>query len=275
MADVSGDMAGTGLDERYHRLVLVDFGPEFRFGFMIAYFRTLAAPRVAALLARTGYGYRRPLKRAHDTGLLMYEMMYHGLDSETGKAVVARLVSIHSRFPGIRQGDYAYVLAAFVVPPVRWAAVAGPRPLTVPEQDTVAAWYAELGRRLGVERPPQRFAEFAALFDDYEARELRHTPAAERLFRTTVASMTGQFRVLSTQTVMLLARLGLDEPAATALGVRPLPSPLRRLLLAALRARARANRRFRGQPTTSWFVPGKATQAYPNGYEMADLGPDV
>src|SRR4051794_37375789 len=83
-----------------------EFRLEHRLGMLLAFWRSGAVPAIADLLDRTGETTLRAGKRADDTGLLMYEMIDHGLASGRGTRAVRRINRIHARFPSITDEQY-------------------------------------------------------------------------------------------------------------------------------------------------------------------------
>lgn len=59
-------------------------------------------------------------KRADDTEILLREATSHHVDSDRGAAAVRRVNYIHGQYPNIKNEDYLYVLALFIMEPVRW-----------------------------------------------------------------------------------------------------------------------------------------------------------
>jgi len=255
----------------YRLVAMVAFPEDVRLGLNLAFYRTFAAPRVAALLVRSGELRRRPAKRVADTGLLVYELVEHGFDHPRGQHVVAALNRMHRRWD-IRQDDYRYVLATFVVIPSRWIDAHGWRPLTAHERQATAAFYRELGLRMGLTDLPATYDDAARLLDDYERRELRDTDAGRALLAATQSVLRRRapqpFRFLSGPALRAL----LGERQCRLLGIPPAGPVTRALLAAGLRARARVIR-ARPPRKDSWFTPGQhASSVYPGGYELEQLG---
>src|SRR5438552_725988 len=168
-----------------HGLTLREEFPwDMRMAFNLAFNRSFALPRVAALLAGTGRVLDDPRRRADDTGLLMYEILVHGFDDPRARAAIRRINEIHRRFE-LHPDDSVYVLAALVVVPMRWLDRYGWRRPADHERAAAATFYRELGRLLGVRGIPDGYDAFAAWYDAYERSELRPTSAAERIERAT------------------------------------------------------------------------------------------
>ena len=152
--------------------MLYDFPKDARIGLNLAFYRVFAIPRIANLLIRTGEMPGRPAKRSYDTGLVMYELITHGFDHPRGREMVRLLNRVHRPWPIIDE-DYRYVLAAFIVVPMRWIERRGWRTLLPAEREASATFYRELGRRMRITDLPPDYAAAAALLDTYEARTWR------------------------------------------------------------------------------------------------------
>ena len=163
--------------EIFRRSAMSELAWEMRFGWNLAFYRAFAVPRMAGLLVRSGELTGRPVKRAYDTGLLMYELFEHGVDHPRGREVIRVLNRMHRRWD-IADDDYRYILAAFAVVPERFAAAHGWRPLGDVEREAAYRVMHEIGTRMSIPGIPASFDALAAYLDEYEAREVRHSAAA-------------------------------------------------------------------------------------------------
>lgn len=258
----------------YRTLVLYEFPFELRFGLNLAFYRTFAAPRIAALLARTGEMAHNPDKRAFDTGLIMYELIAHGYDHPRGQRMVAALNRMHGRWP-IAQDDFRYVLSAFVVAPTRWVDRWGWRHLDPHERVATAAFYAELGRRMAIARVPATYDGFADVFDAYEDAHLAPTDSGDRLMRLTQGVIAEQLpavlRPWGHRVAPRLTSAVIDGRLARCLGLPPASTATVRLAEAVFAARRAVLRRLPPAREAA-FTPGMAVAPYPDGYALADLG---
>ncbi len=255
----------------YRTTALHEFPWDMVTALNLAFYRTFAAPRMAALLVHTGEVLHQPAKRAADTGLFMYELIASGLHSDRGREVVRRLNRMHRQWP-IEAEDYRYVLAAFVVVPTRWINQVGWRRLSDAETDAAVRFYAELGRLMGIRGLPASYLQVAALFDAYERQHLRYSDDSARLLAATRTVLESRLpRRLQFLAGPLLRAL-LDPTLCACFGVRPAGVVLRTVLRTALAAR-RAHLRRRPPRLDPWFTPGRRLSAYPNGYQLSDLGP--
>ncbi|NUT02668.1 MAG: DUF2236 domain-containing protein [Hamadaea sp.] len=261
----------------YRELVLREFWPEIRVGLNLAFYRTYCVPRIARLLLGTGELTGRPLKRAYDTGVIMYELIAHGVDHPRGRQVLWALNRMH-RAHDISDEDYRYVLGTLVFIPTRWVDRYGPRPLTTVQRAATLGFYRQVGAAMGIPAIPATWEGFEAEFEAYERAAFAFDPAAATLLASTKDLMVQRlpkpvrrFGFVRSMTAASLDVL-LDEPARRALG-RPEPSPILRLTVhIGLKLRAWV-RRWRPVPVADQWQPGRANVAYPAGYTLDQIGP--
>lgn len=258
--------------EIYRLTAMLDFAWDMKFGWNLAFYRAFAVPRMARLLVETGEMQGRPVKRAHDTGLLMYELFEHGLDHPRGREVIRRLNRMHHRYE-IHNADYLYILAAFAVVPTRFVDEYGWRRMTLHERQATHAFYYELGRRMAIREIPTSYEELAEYLDVYEERHVRHSDAAVELMDVTLRFLAKRLPPPLDRRPGEVAGAFLDERLRNALGL-PEPLPSTTIGLRAALGTRRAILRRRSPRSTSWFEPGMSNAAYPEGYALEDLGPE-
>src|SRR4051794_36805474 len=133
-----------------------------------ALFRTYAVPSIGRLLYDTGEFTTDTQKRHDDTALVLESVLVDGMESSKGRAAVRRMNQMHGSYD-ISNDDMRYVLATFVVIPVRWNRDYGWRKVTTAELTATVAYYRRLGRLMGITDTPADFAAFEQLLDNYEA----------------------------------------------------------------------------------------------------------
>jgi hypothetical protein len=248
----------------YRDLVMREFWWEARLGLQVAFYRTYAVPGIARLLMSTGELTGRPLKRGYDTGIIMYELIYHGFDHPRGKAMVSLLNRTH-RAHGIPDDQYRYVLGALMFVPTRIIDRFGRRRLSDVERAATFAFYRRLGELMHIGGLPETAEEFESFFDGYE---MGFSEAGAQLFqssKTLVVQRTPRpLRGVAAAVNYVL----LDEPVRRALG---LPRPGRPTALAA-RILLWLGSRTRRRGKDAWF-PGRANPVYPGGYTLDEIGP--
>ncbi len=177
----------------------------------LALYRTYAVPSIGQLLSRTGEFERRTHKRYADTGLILEAVIEHGFGSANGRAAVRRMNQMHGAY-AISNDDMRYVLATFVVVPMRWLDRFGWRPLSEAERRASANYYNELGRHMNIKDRPATHEEFAALLDAYEREHFAYSPGGRAVSDATLALLLGFYprplRPLLRRATMAL----LDQP---------------------------------------------------------------
>jgi hypothetical protein len=236
----------------------------------LAIFHTFAVPSISELLDQTGEFARDGQKRYDDTVALLREIARDGPASPRGRSAIRRLNWIHRRYH-IGNDDLVYVLATFVVMPVRWISRYGWRDLTEAEVGAAVSYYRDVGRLMGIRRVPVTYAGFAAYLDAYESAHHSFRDANRRL----AASLIGVFEAWFPRAVRPLVGGGiaaaLGRPLRRALGL-PEPSALMRAgVPAVLRTRALLLRLC--PPLRTRRRGPRRLRSYPCGYALSDLGP--
>jgi hypothetical protein len=238
-----------------------------------ALFRTYAVPSIGRLLAETGEFTERTQKRYDDTGLLLDAVLEHGLETQPGRDAVRRINRMHGRYD-ISNDDLRYVLATFVVVPIRWLDRFGWRRLTEAEKTATATYYRRLGEHMGIQGIPATHQEFADLLDAYEKAHFAYDPGGRAVADATLDLMT-TFPPNSYAPARLVRRFSyalMDDPLLEAFRY-PRPARWERAAAAAaLRARSRVVRWLppRTEPFFARHSPN--IRSYPNGYDVRDLG---
>ncbi|WP_261792386.1 oxygenase MpaB family protein [Arthrobacter sp. PM3] len=255
-------------------MVLFDFQAEIHAGFFVSYYRNFAVPSIARTLAGTGEMAARPLKRSYDTGIVIHEIIANGFDHERSRAMIGLLRRVHAGVPGTAE-DFIYVLMTLLVLPLRWVEAHGWRRLTGLEKAAATAFYAELGRQMGLGPVPESFDAACRFLDDYEAANLGPSPEGAALLAATVPALENRLPAPLRRFAPVILALMMDKPEmADALGLRRAPSAMTFVFDAVLRARA-IKARARPLPTSPSFVPGRANAAvYPDGYTLDQIGPE-
>lgn len=238
-----------------------------------ALLRTYAVPSIGNLLFSTDEFTERVQKRYDDTGLILDAVLEHGFSSKPGRDGIRRMNQMHGSYD-ISNGDMLYVLATFVVTPVRWINSYGWRTLTDNEIAGSTNYYREMGRYMGIKNIPGDFDEFALFMDDYEQQHFGYD-AGGRAVADATLELFCTFppnNLAPAIAVKHFARSVMDDALLDAFDY-PHPTRIERILsLGALKARGRVLRFFppRTKPKFARDLPN--IRSYPNGYSVSELG---
>jgi hypothetical protein len=261
-----------------HRLAGIDFPWDITRALELALLKTFCVPSISGLLARTGEFETRPRKRYDDTGLMVAELLRHGVDSEAGAAVIARLNRIHAHYT-ISNDDFLYVLSTFVAEPIRWLARYGWRGLSAQEQEHLFLFWRAVGERMGIEAIPGRLDDLLALNTRVERDTYAYAPSNQRIAEATLTMLLADWpvplRPLARQALMGL----LEAEVAGSLGWPVAPGWLQSLVLRALRFRSQlsAGGRFLarrlGREPRHRFYSQRPNPSYGESFRLEQLGP--
>jgi hypothetical protein len=238
-----------------------------------ALFRTYAVPSIGALLARTGELIERPQKRYDDTVLILDAVLEHGMGSEEGRTAIRRMNQMHRSYD-ISDDDLRYVLATFVVTPIRWLDAYGWRRMTEIERVASANYYRELGRHMGIRDIPATWQGFSRLLDAYERDHFEFDPGGRTVAEATL-ELLATFPPNDRLPVGVVRRISLATMDDSLLDAFAFPHPsraVRALVRSAMKARGRVVRFLppRTEPYFARQLP--QVRSYPEGYRVAELG---
>ena len=134
-------------------LATIEFPWDINQALSFALFRTYGVPSIGRLLFRTGEFTERVQKRYDDTGLILDAVLEHGFGSAEGRSAIRRMNQMHGSY-SISNDDMRYVLATFVVTPMRWIGQYGWRALTATEVEGWTNYYRALGKYMGIKEIP-------------------------------------------------------------------------------------------------------------------------
>jgi hypothetical protein len=238
-----------------------------------ALFRTYAVPSIGGLLARTGEFTERAQKRHDDTVLILDAVLEHGLESTEGRTAIRRMNQMHRSYD-ISNDDLRYVLATFVVTPIRWIDAYGWRRTTEIERIASANYYRALGRRMGIQDIPATWQAFARLLDAYERDHFAFDLGGRTVAEATLA-LLATFPPNDRLPVGVVRRISLATMDESLLDAFALPHPgrlVRGLVRTGLKARGRVVRFMppRREPYFARQLP--QIRSYPSGYSVPELG---
>lgn len=247
-----------------------DLGWEHRSGLNLAFYRIFAVPHMAKLLVHTGHIQAAPIKRTYDTGLLMYDLSYHGPEHPRGREVIRKINAMHRRWD-IANEDHLYVLSAIAVLPLRFMDDFGWRSPTRQERQANFAFYRRVGELLGIRELPSTGAEFERLFDEYEAKQLAFSDEGRQLFRATQTVVADWFPGPLGVLADPFTKVILGDEVSRCLGQTPAPTWTRGLVRGALTVRRLAIRHTPIE-SRSLITPGDPVGPYESGYALDVLG---
>jgi len=103
-----------------------------------------------------------------------------------GAIAVARVNYLHGKYT-IKNEDYLYNLALFVLEPVRWTARYDWRPHSPLERQAFFVFWMEIGRRMGMQNIWETFEDMEEWALAYEEQHMVPSNASEQLAKRTIA----------------------------------------------------------------------------------------
>ncbi|MCW2771165.1 MAG: hypothetical protein JWR27_2598 [Aeromicrobium sp.] len=258
--------------EQIARLVAMhEFPWDSQQALSFALFRTYAVPSIGRLLHDTGEFTGAVQKRHDDTALLLETIAAEGLETDTGRAGVRRMNQMHGSYD-ISNDDMRYVLATFVVTPVRWIERYGWRRGTAAEKLATVRYYQRLGRLMGIRDVPADYQGFADLMDAYE-RETYVFDARARAVADSTLDLFVTFYPRPLRPAMRRFSIALLDDHLREAFAYPRPSPLVvRMAHASLVARGRFVRLLPPRRKPKLLRDTHRIRSYPGGFMIEKLG---
>lgn len=263
----------TQFHEIYRSLASYEFPWDINQALSFALFRTYAVPSVGELLDRTAEFRDRAQRRYDDTVILLEVPLLEGFDSPKGKDSIRRINQMHKMYD-ISNDDMLYVLATFVVVPVRWIADYGWRDLTADETRAITLYYRNLGRHMAIKDIPETFEEFATLMDSYEIEHFVSggTPGVRRIGDATLDLFKTFYLKPVRPLIEPFSRSVMDDALLDAFGYRKPNAVFRAASIAGLKLRGRAVAYLPKRRRAQHAQDMARVKSYPNGYTIDRLG---
>jgi len=179
---------------------------------------------------------------------------------------------MHGRY-NITNDEMLYVLATFVVTPVRWIQEYGKRALSTTEITAGVHTYRRLGALMGIHDIPQTYDDFAALMDDYEAQHFQPNPDSTAVANATLELFATFYPRILRPAVRRFSRAILDDHLRYSLGYPAIPRWQRVASRKALQLRGRLAGLLpaRRRPFRIANLRNRV-RSYPGGYLIEHLG---
>lgn len=201
----------------------------FRAGTYLALIRSMAVADLVIHFYQRSDLVPHTLARLARTRGTIRELVVHGLASDQGAAALARLRAVHAHVQAAPD-DFHYVLALFMLEPIRWNAATGREPLDEAELACLLGFWGEIGREMGLPEPHRSLAQWQDFQRLYESQRWAHSPEGETLARACLNEVVklslpwglrGWFRRLMLRTMDPRLRALLRLPEASAAWWRP------------------------------------------------------
>ena len=252
-------------------LAMHEFPWDLQQALSFALFRTYAIPSIGRLLFDTGEFTTDTQRRHDDTVLILEGIIEHGPDSDVGRQSVRRMNQMHGSYD-ISNDDMRYVLATFVVMPVRWVDEYGYRKLRGHEVTATVEYYRRVGALMGIKDLPDDFAGFSRLLDTYEAEHFTPDRKTRAVADATLELLTSFYPKALAPAVDAFARSLMDDHLLAAFGYRKPSAPVRWASRSALRLRGRLIARLPARRRPTYARDLARVTSYPNGHIVARLG---
>jgi hypothetical protein len=179
--------------------------------------------------------------------------------------------AIHRRFK-IENADFLYVLSTFIYEPIRWNQRFGWRLMCENEKLATFYFWREVGNRMDIENIPDTYEEFERYNQEYEKANFRYSDYNRKVGEATRDLFISWFPKWMEKPLKPITYTLLDDTMLDAFGFEH-PAPLlRRTVENILKIRAKILQFFPAPHQSDFFID-HPTRTYPNGYEIAKLGP--
>ncbi|HEY7933049.1 MAG TPA: oxygenase MpaB family protein [Solirubrobacteraceae bacterium] len=207
-------------------------------GLLIGFSRQVAVPSIARVIYRGGGGdtLRDVARRIDDTLALFGAFLKWGPSSPEGRAAIARMERIHSRFP-ITDEQKRYTLATLILEPDRIARHLGVDQFTAGQREAIWRFWLSVAEQMPLGGLPATPEELRRWMLEYEREHWRYTDDGRRVVERFFEDWTTRWfprpaRFLGRQALLAL----MDDALRAALHLEAPNKHLQRLLRASARA---------------------------------------
>ena len=194
----------------------------------VALIHSFAIPSISSLLIKTGRLVHRTEERVARTDKLIMDLLWYGLSSTEGKATAEKIRNAHAQYP-ISNDEYLFVLSTFILEPIEWMEVYGPRPFTRDEKDAWFLFWSHFGKSMGIAHLPRDLGELRSWVRNFTNAHMYYAPDNKCLIDAVFGMLQKQIKIPKFFLMNALASL-FDPATCRALGLEP-PFPLFRPLL--------------------------------------------
>jgi hypothetical protein len=151
-------------------------------GLLIGFSRQVAVPSIAHVIYRGGGGetLRDAGRRNGDTLALFGAFLKWGPSSPQGRAAIAQMERIHSRFP-ITDEQKLYTLATLIFEPERTAQHLGIDPFTTGQQEAIWRFWMSVAEQMPLAGLPATSEELRRWTFNYEREHWRYTDGGRQV----------------------------------------------------------------------------------------------
>ncbi|KAJ3339005.1 hypothetical protein HDU83_007841 [Entophlyctis luteolus] len=143
-----------------------DFPFLYRTALEFGLFKTYGIPSIAKLLVATKQLTHHTCRRYDDTDLIVNHF-YESPESPAGLLAIQRLNHLHGKY-NIKNDDFLYTLAIFIVEPIRWIEKYGFRKLHQNEIHAQFIIFQDMGRKMNIADVFDSYNSAAKFIDEYE-----------------------------------------------------------------------------------------------------------
>lgn len=235
-----------------------------------ALFRTYAVPHTSRILAASGQFDRHGQKRYDDTTLMLSGMAEKGIDSEHGRIVIESMNRLHGRW-NIKNDDMLYVLSTFIFEPIRWHEQYGWRKPTYNEKLGNYYFWAEVGRRMGINDIPDTFEAYEQFNIEHEKKYFRYDDACRQIGLSTMDVFVNWYPKPLRPIVREVILAFMDDALLNAMGFPKPHSFVRWLAHTGLKIFGRILR-FMPPRRKPYLYTQEPNRSYPAGFKAEELG---
>jgi hypothetical protein len=135
-------------------------------------FRTYGIPSISRILNGTKELTDRCARRYDDTDFLIREFIENPPNSRRAQIAIGRMNFIHGHYKSITNEDYLYVLAVFMIEPIRWIDRIGFRRAHWKEKRALFMVWRDIGLKMGIQDMFSSEEEAVKYYDDYEEKHM-------------------------------------------------------------------------------------------------------